>query len=250
MKAKKTYLLFFICFWHFAVLAQTKEITNQSLYWMRYYSQLTMNEKWTWHNEFDNRRFFEKNEQHHFIAHTRLHYKIAENIDIALGLTYSLQSPQDPNATSNLVVPEIRPVQEFNYSIPVSQKFTIQQRLRIDERFIRKNDSKQLFDGYNFNFRFRYRVQASYKLHSESSNLSTTLKVSNELMINAGKKIINNHFDQNRVYVGIEQDVTKNFAIELGYLHWYQQRASGYQFFDREILRFTIYHKISLKKKE
>jgi hypothetical protein len=65
-------------------------------------------------------------------------------------------------------------------------------------------------------------------------------------MVNAGDKIIYNQFDQNRVYAGIEQGLNKKFTIELGYLHWYQQRASGYQFFDRDIIRLTIYHKIKL----
>jgi hypothetical protein len=246
MVKKKRYLLPLFCLLHFGLQAQTKQVINQSLYWVRYYNQLSINKKMTWHNEFEDRRFFENNQQHHFIMHSRLHYKILQNADVAFGLTYSLQSPQDPNSTSDLVVPEIRPVQEINYSNPITKKLTIQHRLRIDERFIHKNDSKVLLDGYDFNFRFRYRLQASYKFSKEESKTTTTLKVADELMLNAGDKIVYNQFDQNRVYVGVEQGLNKNFAIELGYLHWYQQRASGYQFFDRDIIRLTIYHKIKL----
>lgn len=246
MKIKKIYLLLLFSPLHFGLQAQVKQVTNQNLYWVRYYNQLSINKKWTWHNEFEDRRFFENNRQHHFIAHSRFHYKILQNLDVAFGLTYSLQSPQDPNSISDLVVPEIRPVQELNYSNPVTKRLTIQHRIRIDERFIRKNDGKELLDGYDFNFRFRYRAQASYKLNKAQAIKLTILKISDELMVNAGAKVIYNQFDQNRFYTGIEQGLNKNFSVELGYLHWYQQRASGYQFFNREIIRLTIYHKIKL----
>ena len=240
-----------LCFILFLILSikevnAQKSVTNQNLYWVRYYNQLSLNNKLTWHNELEDRRFFENNRQHHFIMHSRLHHKISPNIDVAFGLTYSLQSPQDPNSLTDLVVPEIRPVQEINVSNPISKRLTIQQRFRIDERFIHKNDGKDLIDGYDFNFRFRYRIQATYKLNKENSTLQTTLKVADELMINAGSNIIYNQFDQNRVYLGMEKGVSKHLSLELGYLHWYQQRASGYQFFDRDIIRLTIYHKISL----
>ncbi len=47
-----------------------KNVTHQSLYWIRYYNQLSLNQKWTWHNEIDDRRFFENNTQHHLIVHS------------------------------------------------------------------------------------------------------------------------------------------------------------------------------------
>lgn len=239
------YFLPLFCSLHFGLKAQ-KSVTNQSLYWIRYYNQLSINKKITWHNEFDNRRFFENNQQHHFITHSRVHYKILPNADVALGFTYSLQSPQDPNAVSNLVVPEIRPHQELNFSNALSNKLMIHQRLRIDERFIHKNDNQVLLSGYDFNFRLRYRLQLSYKFQNEEAKMPSILKIADEIMLNAGKNIVYNQFDQNRVYIGFEQTINKNFSIELGYLHWYQQRASGYQFFKRDIVRCTVYHRVKL----
>ena len=230
---------------NFGAKAQ-KSVINQSLYWLRYYNQFAINKNWTWHNEIDDRRFFKNNKQHHLIVHSRLHYKIYKNADLAFGLTYSLQSPQEPNSNTDLVVPELRPVQEINLSNPLGKRFTLQQRLRIEERFLHKNNGIVLLEGYAFNFRFRYRLQGSYKINKEEANNPTILKVADELMINAGSKIIYNQFDQNRIYAGLEQGINKNISIELGYLHWYQQRATGNQFFDRDIIRFTLYHKIKL----
>lgn len=228
------------------VKSQNKQVTNQSLYWMRYYNQLSLNENWTWHNEIDERRFLINNKHQHFIMHSRIHYKFYKNADVALGFTYSLQDPQEPYSESTLTIPELRIVQEINQNNAITNKFSIQHRIRIDERFFRKNDGTELLKGYDFNFRFRYRFQASYKLIEYENKNTTTLKMANEIMINAGKNIVYNHFDQNRIYAAVEQELSKNTSVELGYMYWYQQRASGYQFFDRDIIRLTFYHKIKI----
>jgi Protein of unknown function (DUF2490) len=246
MISKILLLLPVILIINFQVFAQTKQTTHQGLYWTRYYNQLIFNVKFTWHNEIDNRTFFEKNKHHQLIAHTRLHYKLSKNKDLALGLAYALQNPHDPNSVSTLVVPEIRPYQEFNYSSPVKAKLSIQQRFRIDERFVRKNNGKELSADYNFNFRFRYRFQITYKVSKPEKTKPTILKFAEEIMVNAGGNILYNQFDQNRLYFAVEQVFNKKISLELGYLKWYQQRSSGYQFFDRDILRLTLYHKIKL----
>ncbi len=241
----KQILFLILLFTVFGASAQ-KTVSHQNLYWLRYHNQLVFNKKISWNNEIENRRFFENNTQHHTIMHSHLHYKFYPNADVAFGLTYSLQSPQDPNATIDLVVPEKRIFQEISYDNPISSRFKLTHRLRIDERFIHKNNGKILLDGNDFNFRFRYRLQASCSLNSAEAKVPTTLKISNELMLNAGSTIVYNQFDQNRVYAGIEQGFTKNLSAELGYIHWYQQRASGNQFFSREIIRLTVFHKINI----
>lgn len=228
-------------------LAQPKEVTNQSLYWVRYYNQLTLAPRWSWHNEIDNRRFLKHSKQHHLIFHSHVHYKIAQNFEVAAGFTYSRQSPQSPDATTVLVIPELRPFQEMILTNSLTKRFTLIQRLRVDERFIHKNNGKILLEGYDFNVRFRYRLQAAIVVSKERNPLQTTLKVADEIMANAGKAIVLNQFDQNRIYVGIEQSLGNKVSLELGYLHWFQQRSSGYQFFSRDIVRLTLYHRIKLK---
>ena len=231
----------------YKTIAQQKEVTRQTLYWTRYYNQLNFHPRWAWHNEIDNRRFLQSNTQHHLIMHSHLHYKVLPNVDIAAGFTYSRQSPQSPDATVHLVVPELRPFQEINLTTPFGKRLVLAQRLRVDERFIHRNNGKQLLDGYDFNFRIRLRAQAIVSLSKQSTDHNTYLKIANELMVNAGKNITLNQFDQNRIYVGLEQNLGKKLAVELGYLHWYQQRSSGYQFFNRDITRVTIYHRINIK---
>lgn len=225
-----------------------KETINQSLYWTRYFNQLALTPKLTWHNEIENRQFFEHNRQHHFIIHSRLHHKIFKRADFAAGFSYGRQSPHTTDSESRLSIPELRPYQEVNITNLYSRRFALQQRLRVDERFIKRNNDVELLDGYQFNFRFRYRLQASITLSKLESEKLTALKIADELMINAGDKILYNQFDQNRIYLGIEQGIAKGLALELGYLNWYQQRPSGKEFFARDIVRITFHHKINLYK--
>lgn len=248
MTAKAPNLLSLFLLLSLSISAQ-KSVTRQSLYWVRYYNQLTFNDKWSWHHEVDNRRFFEHNRQHHLIMHSHIHYKPSENTEVAFGLTYSLQSPHDPDAVVRTVVPERRLFQECSFNKSLSNRLNFHQRLRIDERFIRRNNGNELQEGYDFNFRFRYRLQLTYILSKPEASLKTTLKLANELMLNAGKVIVYNHFDQNRLYFGLEQGLSHAFSAELGYLHWYQQRPAGASFFARDIVRFTLYHRWVLKKK-
>lgn len=221
-------------------------ITHQSLYWTRYYNQLSLNSKLTWHNEVDMRRFMDNNRLHHVIAHSHIHYKITPNFDIAAGITYSRQSPQFSDVTSTLFIPEIRTFQEITQSQTLGKRVTLSHRFRLDERFIRKNNGIELLEGSDFNFRFRYRPQLVINLSKLESKTQTNLKIADELMVNFGGEIVYNHFDQNRVYIALEKVLSKNFSVEMGYLHWYQQRASGKDFFDRNIMRLTILHKMKL----
>lgn len=246
--SKIIYITFGLLLFLVSDLRAQKEVTNQSLYWIRYYNLLQIDKHFTWHNEAEMRRFWERDVLHHFIVHTRMHYALERKTNVAFGLTYSRQSPQNPNSISRLVVPELRGVQEINYNISVIDRLTLQQRLRIEERFIRRNNGMELLSGYNFNFRFRLRLQANYRLSPNSKASKTILKLSNEVMFNVGKNIVFNQFDQNRIYLGVEKDISKVLSAEIGYLKWYQQTAAGNTFFNRDIIRFTLYHRMKWKK--
>ncbi|MFZ1790193.1 MAG: DUF2490 domain-containing protein [Saprospiraceae bacterium] len=241
---KATYLLIITAFslQSYAMKAQSKQVSHQNLYWLRVNSQIAFSPKLTLQSEIENRSFFKHNRQHHFIFHNRLHYKFSK-VEVAGGFTYSLQSPQDPESLSQLKVPELRTVQELHYQTRVSNKLNITHRFRVDERFIRKNDGIKLQEGYDFNWRLRYRILASLNLPIFSENLPTQIKLANEIMVNAGKNIVFNRFDQNRVIVAFEQNLGRKTSIEFSYINWYQQRSSGYQYYQRDISRITLSQK-------
>jgi hypothetical protein len=238
--------VFLILFFFTALCqAQNKEVLSQNLYWTRYYNQAKLGKKSTLHTEVDNRTFFKENRHHHLISHIRFHYRFNKNVEIGTGFTYSRQSPHEENKPY-LMVPEYRPNQELNISNHIGSRFSLQHRFRIDERFTKNSNGVNLEPGFRFNVRYRYRFQSTVLLTKASP---LYLKIANELMLNQTTEEINNVFDQNRVYVGLEKELNPHFNIEIGYMKWYQIRQIQDQYFDRNILRITLLHKIKLSKK-
>ena len=245
----KFYCLFlFLISSGFPVTAQTeKKIDKQSILWTRYFNQLLLDKKWSLHTEFDNRLFLKPVEQNVFVFRVQGRYKINEYLETGVGFAYFSVDTQIPEIDPDFNVPEYRFQQDMTLKLNV-KRVTVLQRFQLEERFIRNANSLELLPGSIFSWRFRYRLQADYIFwKKENQYLKTVL--SDEIMFNFGKKIIKNTFDQNRVYAALQYGMNKNIALELGYLNSFQRRANGIDYFNRDIIRFTIFHKIKIKKK-
>jgi hypothetical protein len=218
---------------------------HQSLYWIRYYNQTQLSASYTLHIELDERRLIDPALQFQFFAHAHLHKRFSKWIDVAAGFTYATtNSSKNPN----LAVPELRPFQEINFSQPISKKIQLQFRYRFEQRFIHNNNKLELQDGYNFFFRHRFRLQGSMTVKKFESGKTIITKLSEEIMLDQGSGAINS-FDQNRVYLAAEFQFNKKWSVELGYLNLYQS-ASGGDYFARDIMRWTVFHRLSLLQKE
>ena len=245
MKTIRIFCLLLVCF---VSRAQTeKNVDHQSLLWTRYYNQLTISNKWSVHTEFDNRLFLNPTEENLYVFRLQGRYKINNTIELGAGYSYFSVATQDPEVTNDFKVPEYRGQQDITWKQDFG-KFTLNQRFQVEERFIHNANKEELLSGTTFYWRFRYRLQGEYSFWKKESQHLKAI-VYDELMINGGKNIIKNTFDQNRIYAAIQYGINKNIALELGYLNSFQQRANGVDYFDRDIIRFTFYHKIKRKEK-
>ncbi|PJJ09275.1 uncharacterized protein DUF2490 [Flavobacterium sp. 1] len=245
MKTIRILCLLLVCF---VSKAQTeKNIDHQSLLWTRYYNQLTLNSKWSIHTEFDNRVFISPSEENLFLIRMHGRYKINEKIDLGAGVSYFSVATQVPENTNDFRTPEYRIQQDISCKQEFGS-FTLNHRFQAEERFIHNANKEELLSGTTFYWRFRYRLQGEYSCWKKEKQYLKAI-VYDELMINAGEKIVYNTFDQNRIYAALQYGINKNIALELGYLNSFQQRANGIDYFDRDIIRFTFFHKIKLKEK-
>jgi len=227
-----------------------KNVTHQRLIWYGVFTTLNINEKWFVQSEVQERHFINPIAQHQFVVRSHIHRVFGNSgWESSVGMCLFLQNPNDPNSTITLTVPELRPHIEFGYNQKLA-KVSFDQRFRAEARFFHETNSiyTELEDGFNFgNFRFRYKFQSTIPLIKISNQRYFKIKISNEIHINAGNKITKNVFDQNRIYAGISFDVLKNLAFDMGYLNWFQQRPNG-DFYNRDIVRFTVFHKVDLHK--
>jgi hypothetical protein len=233
-----------------SVFAQ-KEITKQSLVWYGLFTTLEFNDKWYFQNEIQERHFINPTAQHQFIVRSHLHRVLGNSgWEVSAGGCLFLTNPNEPNASVKLAVPEVRPHIIFVYKQNLD-KVALEHRFRGEARFFHNlNDNKrELEDGFEFSsYRITYRLQGTVPLFKMDEQRKLKLKLYDELFINAGNKIVTNVFDQNRVYAGLNYDILKNLSFEVGYLNWFQQKPDG-DFLNRDILRFTVFHKLNLRKK-
>ncbi len=226
-----------------------KKIEHQQLIWYGYFNSFIINSNWKFHSDVQERHFINPVAQHQLVFRTFVERKLVHNWSSLLGMILFYQSPQDPNSPSNLMVPELRPVVGFaNFESLGLLK--INQKYQLEARFFHNQDNGELTSGYDFsNFRFRYLLSFDYPIFRIHNADKLILKVKDEVMLNIGNKIVKNTFDQNRLYLATNYAITPKLSFEVGYMNWFQQQRNGTDYYNRDIIRFSIFQTISSKKK-
>ncbi|WP_166920087.1 DUF2490 domain-containing protein [Flavobacterium poyangense] len=239
-------IVFFLSLTSPFLQAQTKT-DQQTLTWIRYYNIFPLSEKWSIHSELDNRSFVNPIHENLFVLRMQGRYRTNKIIDLGGGFAYFNVNTQDPHFDPNFSVPEYRGQQDITFINDIA-KITFHNRFQIEERFMQKANKTELLDDFSFSWRFRYRLQSTFTLwEKEKRSLKGT--ISDEILLNYGKDNKRNTFDQNRIYAALRYHFNPNIGLELGYMKSFQRRASGVDFYDRDIIRFTIYHRINRKTK-
>ena len=177
------------------LLAQ-KKIENQQLIWYGYYNNLKLNENWSLNSEIQERQFYNPTAQHQLVFRSNLERKVFADWKASVGMTLFLQNPNTPNSESNLTVPELRP----NIGFSNKQKLgfvTINHRYKAEARFFHDVENDRLVGGYRFsNFRLRYQLGLDVPIWKNEKQQTIIVKIKDEIMFNAGNKIVKNTFDQ------------------------------------------------------
>lgn len=153
----------------------------------------------------------------------------------------------------DLAVPELRPEQWFFYRQRFEQIkiLTIAHRFKIEERFMHNTLGDALAPGYTFSMRFRYQIGAEVVLFTTGKNKNPIkLRLSDEVMLQAGKDIIYNVFDQNRATVGLAYRPVEGLTLSASYMNLFRQRRAGNTFDHIHTLRIGIEHEIAIKQKQ
>ncbi|MET7027837.1 DUF2490 domain-containing protein [Sediminicola luteus] len=216
-----------------------KTVEYQDQLWTRYFLKIKIDPKWQILQEVEERVYLSTWRQHQFVSRTQLERNLGKGYHFGIGFTYSEQAtPQDPTIKDFTNQTELRPQLALEYNQHLSKKFTINHRYWTEFRYFERN---------NGSFEFANN-RSRYKLELRNTSLNhITLKAYNEILLNIGGNIIHNVFDQNRYGTSIQYMPLENLGIEIGYLNSFQQRKSGVDFYNRNIVRLTVYHTIKYK---
>jgi hypothetical protein len=124
-------------------------------------------------------------------------------------------------------------------------KVSIVQRIRNEQRWQEKIVNDEPTGENRFTNRVRYLI--SFNIPVFKKKTAPTLVVSDEILIQFGKEIVYNTFDQNRLFLGIKQSINPKWSYDFGYMNVYQQKISGNQYDLNHTIRLFFYLNTSVK---
>lgn len=154
------------------------------------------------------------------IIRTGVTRSIFNNGGITAGYAF-LKLPVSPH--TRLVRTEHRPWAQIQLTTPLASGWSASQRIRYDARFRQHIEDGELSDGYNFNHRIRFLFSIRKNIgKSTSSGVQPYIAFSNETLLNFGKEITYNTFDQNRASLsfGIQKNQVQ---YQVGFMNRFVQ---------------------------
>lgn len=216
-------------------------VVKDNMLWLGYFSMIKFNERWSLNSDAQFRTRNEVKNYSQALLRTGLSYKLNEKVDVTLGLAHFRFF-----ITNDKTRGEWRPWQELK----LNDKFgncKLSHRFRVEQRFNETVKNSEATNDYQFNFRFRYRFDLRYPILKENKYGNNIYAlIGNEIMVNAWNNISYNYFDQDRLYVGVNYEINKKIALQLQYMHIWQQASNGLTLNSNEVIRFNIYHTISI----
>ena len=181
-----------------------------------------------------------------FLARAGLGYQFNPNLYISSGYAFLESAPINEGFSTRGI--ENRIYQQFGYNHQLNNKCLITQRIRNEQRWqeVIVNDVKT--GAIRFSNRVRYLLGFTIPVFKNTK--MPQLVVSDELLVQFGKDIVYNTFDQNRLLIGIKQKISKSLAYDFGYMDVYQQRTNGYSYIQSNTLRLFLYYNHQPKKNQ
>ena len=144
-------------------------------------------------------------------------------------------------------IPESRSWQQVQW-FDKNKRVSLSQYLRIEQRFVRTTLNNDLGNDYRFTWRFRYSFAIFIPLKGDAIIAGTPfVSLNDEILISAGKNVINNYFDQNRLFAGIGYQFTDKLNAQFGYLYVFQQLPAGNRYIHVNGLRVSVFHNLDLR---
>jgi len=174
-------------------------------------------------------------------------YYLRDQVRLTAGYAYATQYGLNEGVPDS---PEHRPWQQIQW-IEKKKGFNMMQAFRVEERFRSEIENNSLTGDYDFNWRFRYSISFIIPLKGHEVNAKTPfLFFNDDLLVNAGKNIVYNYFDQNRLIAGLGYQITSHLNAQVGYMYVFQQLPAGNAYANIHAIRLFVFQNIDLRHPE
>lgn len=225
--------------------AQTpRKTTYNNLVWFGDFSKVKLNDKWSIYFDFGLRRTDWLNKWSQTLLRPGITYTVNGNVSITAGVAWF------NNYTDKYVRPEYRGWQQLLFTETYG-RIKVNHRLRAEQCFNQMVVKDKLVNDYKYNNRFRYQLNAQIALNKKSiENRTWYLNLSDEVMVNSGKEISVNYFDQNRLSAGIGYKLNDLLNLTVSYMNVFVQKSQANTYENNNALVLNLYHVFDFRKKE
>jgi hypothetical protein len=225
---RRIFLFVIIIFTSVQVIAQpgNRQVVNQSIEWFATTANVKVHKRLTWVLD-GQYRFVQSFEPMQFQVRTALDIKVNDHFSfIPVGYVYTI-NPLYGKQPASFVNNEHRIWQQAFYKHSIG-RFKLDHRIRVEERFIQ--DHKADPDGAysDYRWRFRYRFMARFPLTKKTIEAKTLFASTyDEVFLSRGSAVKVKQPDQNRIFVGLGYQFTKDLSLQGGFLYQLNIKAKN-----------------------
>ena len=245
MKPKHCFFLVALICVAFTVNAQTatRKVNTHSLFWLGSVNTIRFNQHWAVVADFHYRTYDFTANPYNYITRGLLNYWFSENLTAGIGYghMWSGAMTSEPHPYSN----EDRITEQVQLTSKKG-RFSITNRWRLEQRWQQKIIDNKKTNDYRFTDRVRYALTFVYSPFKNKMLPSFTNY--EEVMVQFGKEVVYNTFDQARISFGIRQPITPHLNADINYMYVYQQQLSGNQYLQGNTLRVYINYNVGWQK--
>lgn len=237
--------VFFTALFLSPATAQTaRQVNRQSQSWFSVNITAHINDHWSILADAHIRRnHFMADNSFEFIR-TGIQYHIDKNLSFAAGYGHMWIHPSTAGwktvSNENRIYQQAILLSKFH-------NISIMQRLRNEQRWQQKIAADKFTGDLRFTNRLRYLLSLTIPVFKNDK--LPALCFADEVALHAGKEVVYNTFDQNRLFIGIREKISGHLSFDTGYMVVYQQKYSGYQYDLNNTFRLFFYYTPDLIRK-
>jgi hypothetical protein len=227
-----------------AAAQNNKIINRQSQAWVSLNSTWRITSKWGFVADLHQRRTHFFSDNSFDFLRFGISYRIKDNLTVVAGYGHMWMAPTTPGFST--WADENRIYEQAQLMSGIG-RVSMLQRIRNEQRWQEKIVNDKETGTNKFTDRVRYLL--SFNIPVFKNPWYPAIVVSDELCVQFGKEVVYNTFEQNRVFLGIKQPVTKNLSFDVGYMLVTQQKPSGNVYDENHTFRWFFYYTPDLRKK-
>ncbi len=225
-----------------------KEVNESTQLWTAYFTQTRFSNQWgLWTDLHLRTKENLVNDLSSGIVRVGLMYYLNDHTKLTAGYAFINHFPSEGHAS--ISQPEHRPWQQIQWHTN-GPKSRLTQWIRLEERSRRRiRNDRELAEGYTYGTRVRYNLLAAFPLGPRAFTPGgLSLVLNDEIHLNLGRKVVYNHFDQNRFFAGLGYQLGRHTTLQAGYMNVFQQLAAGNRYRNLHTARLFLFQTFDVRK--